>query len=163
MPHVIRLRGPWDYRPLVRLLRGDAGTLVEDLKSLPPAGRQSMPGDWGEALGRDFRGTVRYTRGFSCPTGLTDRDRLLLVVEAVDLEATIHLDETLLGSLHLGEPPARFDLTGLSDGRHVLTVEVTLPPFAEHEEAQRRPSRADQPGGLIGEVLLEIHSPGGDL
>lgn len=153
--HSIRLRGPWRYEPLARsVLQSDAAPR-ETTAALPPAGKAAMPSDWGATLGRDFRGRVRYRRAFGRPT-LEPGETVILVLEAVDAAAHVSLGGEPLGETRGG--PARFDVTALLRPRNELTVEVALPAYSPDEEKQIRGARAGLPGGLIGEVRLEIHA-----
>jgi len=152
--HTIRLRGPWQYE-LIEDRSPPAESGAHDA-SRPPAGRQKMPADWGETLGPDFRGRVRYRRRFGKPTGLAPYHRLILVVEAVDLRGRVFLGMNSLGEVQLAQEPARLDITGMLDERNELSIEIELPQLSPAEEQQLRGDRAGQPGGLIGEVRLEI-------
>ncbi len=87
-PHAMRLHGPWEYRPLSRWVRADEDAWREIADELPRPGRARVPGDWAAALGPDYRGRVRYTRRFGCPTGLASRERVWLVIEGVDARGT---------------------------------------------------------------------------
>jgi beta-galactosidase/beta-glucuronidase len=153
--HSIRLRGPWRYEPLARSVLQSDGTPTETTNGLPPAGKVAMPGDWGATLGRAFRGRVRYRRAFGRPT-IEAGERVYLVIEAVDAEARVLLNGQPLGETRGG--PARFDVTALLRPRNELMVEVSLPVHPPDEERQIRGARAGLPGGLIGEVRLEIYA-----
>ena len=154
-PHVIRLRGPWEYCPLERVRLLHDGTCERSSQGLPPGGRVEIPADWGQTLGDDFRGRVRYVRRFGCPTNLTSGDRVWLVLEAVDARAEVMLNDEPLGSV-TGPAGGRFDITAALRDRNVLTVDVELLPLPSEVERERRAERAGGPGGLIGEVRLEI-------
>jgi hypothetical protein len=157
MPHFIRLRGPWQYEPLARtVLRADGASEVE-AGELPPAGRVRMPCDWGESLGSEFRGLVRYTRRFHRPTGLGPGQVVWLAIEQVDTWAKAMLNGHLLGELRAETTPARFDVTRLLRDRNQLSVEVELPRQGADSAVLDRPTDRDgKPGGLVGEVRLEI-------
>ena len=88
--HIIRLHGPWEYTPL-----------NEDRETLPPPGRITLPADWSETLGADFRGRVRYTRRFHRPTGLDGGQRVFLSIECVDAFGAAWLNEEKLGEVAL--------------------------------------------------------------
>ncbi len=154
--HVIRLRGPWHYEPLARTVLSGNGKTVVEPGELPPAGRTHLPSDWGESLGRDFRGRVRYTRHFNRPTGLDGSQRVMLVVEQVDALGHISLNGELLGEV-LGQGGARFEVTSRLARHNMLAIEVELPRVTGQSAGLARPAgREDQPGGLVGEVRLEI-------
>ena len=154
-PHVIRLRGPWEYCPLERARLLTDGTFERSTEGLPPGGRTDVPSDWGKSLGDDFRGRVRYVRRFGCPTNLTSGDRVWLVLEAVDARADVMLNEAPLGSV-TAPAGGRFDITAALRDRNVLTVDVERLPLPPEVERQRRAASASGPGGLVGEVRLEI-------
>ncbi|HEY1785638.1 MAG TPA: hypothetical protein VGG30_08825 [Pirellulales bacterium] len=157
-PHVIRLRGPWQYEPLLQWQLDAEGT-IRAVEPLPPPGRMVMPGDWAQSLGRDFRGRVRFVRGFGRPTRLEPDEQVWLVCDGVDLSGLATLNGEALGEVAGFRTPARFDVTGLLKERNELTIDVELPPLAYADEQQLRPDRAGLAGGVIGEVRLEIFPP----
>jgi hypothetical protein len=135
----------------------DDGTTAEEPGLLPPPGRTVMPGDWGDALGTDFRGQVRYTRRFQCPTGLDHGARVVLRIDQADAWGCVSLNGHLLGTLRAIEGPGRFDVTDRLQDRNELVVDVELPRQTAGSAPLSRPaSRAGQPGGLVGGVCLEI-------
>jgi len=152
MTHVIRLRGLWDLEVIERFDRGPSD-------QLPPVtrvavARVAVPSDWAEWLGDDFLGRVRYTRRFNQPTNLEPHERVWLVVEAVDHAARLTLNGQPLGEMR-GDEPGRFDATPLLAPHNTLEIEITLAADVFHDRAARG-SRNGAPGGLIGEVRLEI-------
>lgn len=163
MPHCIRLRGPWDYQPLVRFLPESGGRSQPTTDRLPPGGTIHLPADWGDVLGVDFRGTVEFTRTFHKPTGLSPTSHVWLLVDEVDWHAVVTLNGRLLGELVAsGESaaegnycPARFDITADLLPLNRLAIKVTAPRLCEGVPIDR-PGREGQPGGLIGLVRLEI-------
>ena len=175
MSHTIRLRGPWDYRPLARAELEADGSVRWDDRDLPAGGTMGMPADWGAALGNDFRGLVRFTRRFTQPTGLGEQTRVWLVVENVDWQATVTLNGTPLGCLQLANsPPApcllvfpsapalpcpgRFNIMPHLLPRNELQVEVLVPATSPGDPLLPRPGREHLAGGLIGLVKLEIEA-----
>jgi hypothetical protein len=159
--HVIRLRGPWHYEPLARTALAGNGKTVVEPGELPPAGRTHLPNDWGESLGRDFRGRVRYTRHFNRPTGLDGSQHVCLVVEQVDALGHVSLNGELLGEVS-APTSARFDVTHRLARHNELVIEVELPRVTGQCSVLARPAgREDQPGGLVGEVRLEIDRQSG--
>jgi beta-galactosidase/beta-glucuronidase len=112
-----------------------------------------MPSDWSPIAGPDFRGRVLFTRRFGCPTGLLDDDRVELVVEAVDQLAWIELNGQMLGETRWGAGLWRLDITNQLQPANELRVTVELPA-----DPRDRGERTGKPGGLIGEVRLEIHA-----
>lgn len=132
--YTIRLRGPWEYEPLERV-GSDA--------LFPPAGKVTMPCDWGESLGTDFRGMVLYRRVFHTPTGLELGEQVWLAFEAVIGSVRVTLNEQPLGEFSTADCPARYNITPLlTDDVNRLAVRV------EHT--------GGGPGGLVGDVRLEI-------
>src|SRR5262245_16569533 len=99
MPHRIRLRGPWSYQPLCRLIPLESGCFRETRENLPPAGTLHLPADWGGVLGAAFQGTVRFTRPFAKPTGLDSASRVWLVIDDVDWQASTVLNDRLCGEV----------------------------------------------------------------
>lgn len=157
MPHVIRLRGPWHYRALARTVLLEDGTPAEEPGDLPPPGRTKMPSDWGDSLGPDFRGRVRYSRSFHRPTGLDHGQRVELLVDQVDAWGQVTLNGHYLGEVRTMAGPGRFDVTDKLLDRNELIVEVELPRATAASARLARPTgRAGKPGGLVGEVRLEI-------
>ena len=155
-PHTIRLRGPWEYRPLARTVRlADGSTQVES-GELPAAGRLLLPADWGGTLGDGFRGRVAYLRRFGRPTGLTAADRVELVITRVDAWASVRLNGRTLGEIPAGGLLGRYDITRQLARRNELVVEVELPRLTDRSLPLARPGRAGLPGGLVGEVRLAI-------
>ena len=155
-PHVIHLRGPWEYKPLARVIVAADGARQESAADLPPAGRVQLPADWGLTLGADFRGRVRYLRRFGLPTNLESSDRVSLVIEGVDYFGSATLNGTRLGELLGYSAAAQFDVGRLLAPRNLLTLDVELPAYAVGADAPQRPGRESLPGGPIGEVRLEI-------
>jgi beta-galactosidase/beta-glucuronidase len=145
MPHRIRLRGPWQYEPLLRYRRLDDGQIETLTNDLPPAGKITMPADWSESLGADYRGQVRYTRRFTCPTGIEPGMRVVLVIDGVNHSARVLLDERPLGEIADTNTPWQCDIGEHLSERHLLCVIVDMPADA-----------AESVGGLVGEVRLEI-------
>jgi hypothetical protein len=155
--HIIRLRGPWEYKPLAHVSIGDGDVRRESVESLPPGGRVQLPADWGATLGADFRGRVRYERRFGLPTNLDRQERVWLVVEGVDYFGAVSLNVTPLGPIIGYNCPTEFDVTDILSPRNVVTLDVELPQYASGATAPDRPGREVLPGGPIGEVRLEIH------
>jgi len=150
LPHLIRLRGPWDYEPLARTVLHPNGSIEAEEGLVPPPGRCSVP-RLVAMLGADFRGRVRYRRRFGRPTGLRTRDRVELVMERVDALGRVTLNQTRLGEIAAGQTNARFDVT-------VCLLPVTSSaststcPGSRPAAAPCSPGRECLAGGLVGEV-----------
>ncbi len=163
--HAIRLRGPWDYVPLAAFVErdvgdvsdiGDAGALVESTVDLPPAGRMAMPADWGESLGCAFRGRVAYRRRFGQPTGVESAERVWLVCDGAEAWATLTVNGERLGDVNGPASRSEFDVTALLRERNELTATVECPRRTADGRFADRGERSALPGGLVGEVRLEI-------
>ena len=155
-PHLIRLRGPWEYEPVARVVIAADGARQESTADLPPAGRVQLPADWGPTLGHDFRGRVRYLRRFGLPTNLEPGEQVWLVVEGVDYFGAATLNGTRLGELLGYVAPVEFEIGPLLAARNLLALDVELPAYAAGVSGPPRPGRQSLPGGPIGEVRLEI-------
>jgi hypothetical protein len=161
VPHSIRLRGPWQYQPLARFETQADGTQRETTDDLPPGGDLVLPADWGAVLGREFCGTVRFSRVFHRPTGLAAASKVWLIVEDVHWRARVALNDRLLGEVicsratasepasELHRCPSRFDVTSLLEPHNRLSIDVTSP-------AKFPNGPANQTGGLIGLVRIQI-------
>ena len=107
-PHSIRLRGPWQYEPLARTRLTADGTIQPlDNGLLPPPGRIHLPADWGQTLGADFRGRVRYIRRFGCPRGLDASEVVQLVIGQLDAWGTVQLNGKPLVTIPAGQLDTR--------------------------------------------------------
>ncbi len=159
LPHVIRLRGPWQYEPLARTVLLPDGSTREEAGLLPSSGRHEMPADWGDSLGADFFGRVLYCRRFGKPTGLAGDDRVILVIDGVDAFGRVSLNGVKLGDMHFSDGSGRFDITESLKSRNDLAILVELPRVPPNTPPLPRPGREGLPGGIIGEVRLEIFSP----
>ncbi|HVX09830.1 MAG TPA: hypothetical protein VHC22_01390 [Pirellulales bacterium] len=156
-PHRIRLRGPWQFETLARY--ASAAQEGATAQGEPPgAGRTTVPSDWGDVLGADFRGVVRYARRFNPPASLDAHERLWLVVDGVDARGSVSLNGNQLGNVEGYAVQASFDITSLVAARNELQLDVELPVEASPGGAPLRPGRETMPGGPVGEVWLEVRS-----
>lgn len=131
--HTIRLRGPWEYEPLERVGAGP----------LPAPGKVKMPCDWAAMLGSEFRGDVLYRRRFHTPTGLDLGEQVWIVFDALRGRANVSFNGHPIGEFSTDDCPARYNITSLlTDDSNMLSVRV-------HHTGSA-------PGGLLGEVRLEI-------
>jgi hypothetical protein len=153
--HTIRLRGPWLLEPIERFLRRADGSFDRSTVDLPAGARATMPGDWSHEFGGDFAGRVRYRRTFQKPTGLEAGKRVWLVVEPPRSAGTVTLNDAPLGEVRFGDPPARFDITTTLNEHNRLEIVVAHPRF-DAARAAKEDSSWRSPGGLVGEVRLEI-------
>ncbi|MGC4006750.1 MAG: hypothetical protein QM811_27945 [Pirellulales bacterium] len=109
--------------------------------------KQLLPADWSESLGAAYRGRARYVRRFGRPARLDDDERVRLAVDRPRGRGEIRLNGRPLGPLDDDAETTRFDVTGLLAERNVLEIDLA------HAAAD---VQGDLPGGLIGEVRLEI-------
>ena len=153
--HTIRLRGPWQLEPVARFEPESDGTYRATSENLPPATRAKMPANWADAFGPGFLGRVRYVRTFQKPTGLESGGRVFLVVSPPQSEGCILLGGQLLGFVYPGESAQRFDITERLDSHNTVEIFVDHPALDELRSKVGDPA-ALPPGGLVGEVRLEI-------
>ncbi|MCA9205923.1 MAG: hypothetical protein KDA59_22875 [Planctomycetales bacterium] len=163
--HTIRLRGPWQYEPLARTVwtaDGESAELTDgssEHAALPPAGRVTMPCDWSESLGTDFRGRVRFIRYFNRPTGLDSATRVYLAIDEVDAMAEVQLNGHKLGQIRGADGTWRSEVTPILETRNALEIVVDLPSLSQTSAPLPRPRDAHLAGGVTGEVRLEILAP----
>ncbi|HUY90625.1 MAG TPA: hypothetical protein VMV10_17945 [Pirellulales bacterium] len=153
-PHVMRLRGPWEFEVLRSAAADSPG------RSAPAglSGRVRAPCDWSQSLGLGFRGAVRYRRRFNRPSGLDPHERVWLVVEGVDAFGAAMLNGRALGQAPGYALPASFDVTEWLSPSNELFIDVELPDELPGGSAALRPGRETLAGGLIGEVRLEVRA-----
>ena len=153
--HTIRLRGPWQLEPIERFVPQPDGSYRPRSENLPPAARAKMPADWSSMLGADFLGRVRYVRNFQKPTGLDRGKRVWLVIEPPRSRGIVELNRKRLGEVFSGGTVARFDITQLLGDHNRLEIVVSHPALDDAQTANDD-SKTSLPGGLVGEVRLEI-------
>jgi hypothetical protein len=115
-PHVIRLRGPWEFQTL------------EDAAAAR-SGRVPIPAPT-PALLADYAGAVRFTRRFQRPTGLENGARVKLVIENLPTDAVVALNREPLDS---ELSPARWEIAGRLNQSNALTIEFAIEPGAAIE------------------------------
>jgi hypothetical protein len=152
--HTIRLRGPWQLEPVFRFVPGADGELERVADSLPPATTMHVPADWSAAFGADFFGRVRYVRPFNAPPGLLPEERVWLVVEPQRSDVRVMMSEEMLGTVPTAGGARRFDITHRLSPHNRLEIFVDHPPIDAERIAGAGSDRL--PGGLVGEVWLEI-------
>jgi hypothetical protein len=108
-PHRIRLRGPWECRPLD-----------------PPgaAFRVAMPCRWAD-VGRPGLRKVHCRRAFGYPGRIDPHERVWLALAGVAERATVALNGLPLGEV---SGPAEFHVTDRLGPRNEVAVEVEGPP-----------------------------------
>jgi hypothetical protein len=145
-----------------------------------------LPGDWGACLGNNFRGRVQLRRTFNAPSKLDSLERVWLVCEGVDPGGAVTLNGCRLGDPIGYAMPAEFEITRLLLPHNELMIEVDAAPVVGaagvervplesivegsaqgtevpyFEQGQRtcieRPGREYLPGGIVGEIRLEIRT-----
>ena len=166
--HAIRLRGPWRLEPTGRFLPADVGLSRLVAEDLPEAQTAKMPADWSAVCGAEYCGQVRYTRRFHKPQGLEDREAVWLVVEPARSHAEVWLNGQRLGELSCADSRLRVDVTKLLVDFNELVIVVTHPAMDNPVDNPCRVDKlnravhsalASEPGGLVGEVRLEIGFP----
>lgn len=155
MPHFIRLRGPWNWRPLGRWVQNTLGDWQIAANELATGGVVALPGDWSDVLGQDYRGRVLFTRSFRCPPAIAAAGQILLGIDDVSWQAKVELNNQHLGEIvgsrslagGLGQRcPAKFDVTQLLRPSNLLSVTVT----------SDKPDATEGRSGYLGLVRLEI-------
>ncbi len=87
---------------------------------------------------------------FQKPTGLEEGERVFLVVEAAWSWGVVALSRK-----RLGEVPGRFEITAVLEDHNQLEIVVEHPAL-DAAGAVKDDAHTDLPGGLVGEVRLEI-------
>jgi hypothetical protein len=152
--HTIRLRGPWQLESLQRYVKRGFGGYDSSKIGLTASDRSQMPADWCETMGPDFLGVVRYSRKFNRPTNLRD-DRVWLVVEPPRSCCLVRVNRTFIGHVRYGSAAGRFDITDLIEDHNVVDIDVEHPELDDDGNSPNDGSVCT-PGGLVGEVRLEI-------
>jgi hypothetical protein len=140
-PHRIRLRGPWVFEPLARLIRLPDGTSRYTASDLPAPFHMNMPGRWRDAGLLDFAGKALLKRRFGLPRRLDANERVWLTFAGAHASAKVSLNGQALGEQAPASGPFEFQVTELLGDRNELVVEI---------------ESSDNGGGLWGEVALEI-------
>lgn len=153
--HSIRLRGPWQLEPICRYVPRKDGFFDAEVENLPAAATMKMPTDWSAAFGGDFLGRVRYVRTFHAPPGLVPEERVWLVVEPQRSLARVMMGDDVLGTVVATGPAQRFDITHRLESFNRVEIVVDHPALANGEIAEGAVD-VSLPGGLVGEVRLEI-------
>jgi hypothetical protein len=153
--HIIRLRGPWQLEPVHRWVRRADGGYDRVRTDLPAAAKATMPADWSGSFGGDFLGCVKYSRHFNLPTGLAAGDKVFLVVEPPRSWAEVCLGGETLGRMISRDAAARYDVTDRLEAHNRLEILVDHPAVPDGRDTITG-STDLPPGGLVGEVRLEI-------
>ena len=138
-PHRIRLRGPWECEPIVRMVRHADGRVESLPGPVPAARRMTMPCRWSEGGLVDFTGRVRFRRHFGYPGRIDAHERIWLTFAGIEGTADVHLNGHFLGQPQ--QAPFECDVSNLLQARNHLEVLVEALTAS---------------GGIWGEVALEI-------
>src|SRR5262245_34061314 len=160
MPHIIRLRGPWECEPLWRWQPAANGSWRENRDELPASRTLFASESWRDLLGDDFCGCVKLLRRFHRPTGIETGFKIWISIPRMQWPLCVFLNHQPLGEVAeptRGEteelPPARFDIANLLAPQNVLSLILTFP--ADSSALAGQPN--DQgPSLLIEQVQLEI-------
>lgn len=146
-PHIIRLRGPWQRT----VLCDEREDTSNDAKMTV-----RMPVSWGNDLGEDFRGKVRYRRMFNRPTGIDELTDIRLRFERLVGNAVILLNQKQLGAIQWPDVTGQFAINGLLEPRNQLDVEIEAVACSVEKLAGETNEATCWEPGLVGEVRLEI-------
>jgi hypothetical protein len=152
--HTIRLRGPWELEPVARFVQLDDGR-YERIDGPLITVRAKLPADWANALGRDFLGSVCYRRTFQRPTGLKQGQRVWLIVEPPRSCCVVTLNDYSLGAVLGVGDPGKFEIRELLRDHNWMDILVHHPSLDAAGFA-KNDINSQMPGGLVGEVRLEI-------
>ena len=148
-PHVIRLRGPWQFSTIPQLPFADSDGGHEEVEHSQTVG---LPCDLCELLGDDYVGQVQLSRRFGLPTKLEPDEQIGLVVRASSGFGQVRLNGEDLGSLDDPTGLNRFDVTEQLQTRNELVIEVTVPS----DLTTGRREKCAPPYRTIDTVHLEI-------
>jgi len=115
LPHVIRLRGPWQ--------------VSNPKHAVPTASTVRLPADLATLLARAADGNVRLQRNFGRPSNLQATDRVELVIERLAAVGELSLNGARLGALAGPAERTRFVITPLLQTRNEL--QLHLKPHAD--------------------------------
>jgi hypothetical protein len=141
--------------PIERYVPLGDGRYERSTAGLPRSARATMPADWSGVCGPGFFGRVRYERLFQQLTGLESGERAFLVVEPPRSRGVVQLNRKRLGEVVWGGTPGRFHVTDLLEDPNRLEIIVEHPLLDEGLPADHD-DLTTLPGGLVGEVRLEI-------
>ena len=157
-PHSIRLRGPWEYEPLARVLG--------DERPLPSPARVNVPSAWPDA---DFVGRVRLVRRFGAPSNIGDDERVWLRLPPLPEGSVLHLNGKALDVArelditdHLRQRnELRIELD-IDDGQPIwegAALEVRALAYLDDLEVVRTPTHVGIQGVVRGSIdsMLELY------
>ena len=109
-PHPIRLRGPWEYEPVARVL-GDG-------RPLRRMQRLNVPSAWPDG---EFVGRVRLVRRFGYPGTLEAHERVWLRLPLLAEGSVVHLNGMAFERI-----AREYDISDLLRPRNELRVEMDI-------------------------------------
>jgi len=95
-------------------------------------------------------------RRFNRPSGISQIRRVDLVIECVDAFGAVTLNGHPLGIIPPGRNEFRAEITSMLKPHNLLFIEVEMPECIESSSPLPGSERTHCPGGLVGEVRLEI-------
>lgn len=138
-PHVIRLRGPWQYE--LAAVAALPGATESKPPAIAPSGSLRLPTDLYRLQEAGWTGPVTFRRRFNRPSGIRPVDQLFLVVEDATCAGEVSLNGHRLGVLSPDCPLTAFSILAVIAPHNELTI---------HSVA---------PGDMPGAVWLEIRTP----
>lgn len=124
--HLIRLRGPWRWTAVWQQAASWKRSEATEPLGSPAELTCEMPFDWTAAWGRSFRGSIRGIRRFGRPTGLSQVDRVELVIEPADVAGRVLLNDRYLAPLPPRGSSQRIDVLDDLLQRNELVLEVDV-------------------------------------
>lgn len=139
MAHCIRLRGPWELargdanraQPPGRAEKADQPGQAQPTDSAGNGERITLPDDWTSLTARDWESPLRLLRRFGRPTGITETERVELVIVGATRETEVTLNgQPIVGAPRL--PPdestaaTREDATSPSEDAFEWRADVTI-------------------------------------
>ena len=119
-PHVIRLRGPWQFCHET----GNANDSVNNQKT-------KLPCDVLQLLGTNESGHIRLSRRFGLPTNLEPDEHVELAIETVNVSAIVELNGKELDGIDPRSNASRFIVTDRLQSRNELAIVVALSPNSD--------------------------------
>ena len=107
--HRIHLGSQWEFEPLSAIDPSPDST--RETPQLNPLGHHRLKpqrledvSDCAQAAGADYQGRIRLVRRFGRPSGLTPSDRVALVIDLLQTNATVSLNDQKLEPLPMASP-----------------------------------------------------------
>lgn len=125
--HTIALRGPWE----ISVAENDSPSDRHELPSMPQPGEQQLaktlkPPVQLSDLVEFSAGSVRFTRWFNCPTGLTPNSIVHISLHPPLVPGELSLDRQLLTTWQEGPAQVKHDITARLQPRMQLSITVNI-------------------------------------